>query len=80
VGAVIESASVVPDTIEVHDSSAYLWGSYFERLSVPGQPRSEQHGRVVMHWLRQPDGKWRINRCFRIPLSTVVPAVAGGPK
>src|SRR5262245_16279542 len=38
-GAVVESASVNLEPIEVYDSTAYAWGSYFERLSFPGQPR-----------------------------------------
>ena len=71
-GVAVESASVALDTVEVHDSSAYVWGSYFERLSFPGQPRSEQRGRFVMHWVRAPDA-WRILRYYRIPVSTVVP-------
>lgn len=67
-GATVESVTAVPDTIEVYGSSAYLWGHYFERLTFPGQPRSEQHGRFVIHWLRQPDGKWLIHRYYRVPL------------
>jgi uncharacterized protein (TIGR02246 family) len=73
-GVVVESASVTPDTIEMHgDSTAYVWGSYFERLAFPGQPRSEQVGRLVMHWRREADGAWRIQRYYRIPVSTIVP-------
>ena len=71
-GVVVESASVALDTVEVHDSSAYVWGTYFERLHFPGQPRSEQRGRFVMHWVRASDA-WRIQRYYRIPLTTVVP-------
>jgi ketosteroid isomerase-like protein len=69
-GAVVESASVTPDTIEVHGPSAYLWGSYYERLSFPGQPRSEQRGRLVMHWVRDSTGQWLINRYLRVPVTT----------
>ena len=52
-GARVDSATAVPDTIEVWNGKALLWGSYFERLSFPGQPVSEQHGRFVTEWVRQ---------------------------
>lgn len=71
-GVRVESASVALDTIELHDSTAYVWGNYFERLSFPGQPRSEQRGRFVMQWLRVSD-VWQLLRYYRIPLTTIVP-------
>jgi uncharacterized protein (TIGR02246 family) len=71
-GVIVESASVAVDTVELLDSSAYVWGSYFERLHFPGQPRSEQRGRFVMQWVRA-SGEWRILRYYRIPVTTVVP-------
>src|SRR5688572_5533690 len=55
-GVQVHTATATPDTIEVFDSTAFLWGSYFERLSFPGQPTSEQHGKFVIQWVRQPDG------------------------
>lgn len=72
-GVVVESASVVLDTIDTHGATAYVWGEYFERLAFPGQPRSEQRGRFVMHWVQEA-GAWKIRRYYRIPLTTVVPA------
>lgn len=73
-GAVVESVTAVPDTIEVYGTTAYLWGHYFERLSFPGQPRSEQQGRFVIQWLQQGDSAWQIHRYYRIPIQTFVPA------
>ena len=67
-GVRVDSATATPDTIEVFGGTAYLWGSYFERLSFPGQPQSEQHGKFVMEWVRQPDGAWLIQRLFRVPV------------
>jgi hypothetical protein len=69
-GATVESVTAVPDTIEVYGTTAYLWGSYFERLTFPGQPRSEQQGRFVIEWLQQPDSSWQIHRYFRVPVSS----------
>ena len=67
-GVRVDSATAVPDTIEVVGNSAFLWGSYFERLAFPGQPMSEQYGRFVIQWLRQPDAAWLIHRYYRVPL------------
>jgi uncharacterized protein (TIGR02246 family) len=76
-GVQVESATAVPDTIEVFGATAYLWGAYYERLTFPGQPRSEQHGRFVIEWLRQPDGRWLIHRYFRVPVPS--PVLGGTP-
>jgi len=73
-GVRVDSATATPDTIEVFGGTAYLWGSYFEKLAFPGQPESEQHGRFVMEWVRQPDGAWLIHRLFRVP----APSPPGG--
>lgn len=73
-GVQVESATAVPDTIELFGNTAYLWGSYYERLVFPGQPRSEQHGRFVIEWVRQDGGPWLIQRYFRVP----VPAPPSG--
>lgn len=55
-GVVVEVATATPDTIEVFGRTALYWGTYFERLVFPGQPRSEQHGKFVAQWVRQPAG------------------------
>ena len=47
--------------------------SNYEHLAFPGQPESEQHGRLVMQWVRQPDGSWQIERYFRVPLPAPQP-------
>jgi len=70
-GVRVDSAIVLPDTIEVFGGTAFVWGSYFERLAFPGQPASEQRGRFVMEWVRQPNGEWLIHRYFRVPISTL---------
>lgn len=67
-GVIVDSAMARADTIEVHERTAYIWGSYFERLRFPGQPESAQHGRFVMQWLKEPDNMWRIHRYYRVPL------------
>ena len=67
-GVRVDVATATPDTIEVFGETALLWGSYFERLAFPGQPLSEQHGKFVIEWRRQPDGAWLIHRYYRVPL------------
>jgi hypothetical protein len=69
-GVRVDSAVATPDTIEVFDGTALYWGSYFEKLAFPGQPVSEQHGKFVIEWVRQPSGAWLIQRHFRVPLPT----------
>ena len=67
-GVRVDVATATADTIEVFGGTAFLWGSYFERLAFPGQPLSEQHGKFVTQWVRQRDGSWLIQRFFRIPI------------
>lgn len=64
----LETATATPDVIEVFGDTAYLWGSYFERLAFPGQPGSEQHGKFVIEWMRGREGAWLIQRCLRVPV------------
>lgn len=71
-GVKVDSATTTPDTIEVFGGTAFFWGSYFERLSFPGQPVSEQHGKFVIEWVRQADGQWFIQRNFRVPVTTQI--------
>ena len=75
-GVQVHTATATPDTIDVFGDRGYLWGSYFEHLSFPGQPTSEQHGRFVTEWARQPDGTWLIARMYRIPLPPASPSPA----
>ena len=77
-GVQVHTATATPDTIDVFGDRAYLWGSYYEHLSFPGQPTSEQHGKFVTEWSRQPDGQWLIARFYRIPLPAVMPGPGGG--
>ncbi len=72
-GVRVDIATATPDTIEVFGETALLWGSYFERLAFPGQALSEQHGRFVIEWRRQPDGSWLIDRYYRVPLPAAPP-------
>lgn len=77
-GVRVDVATATPDTIEVFGGTAFLWGSYFERLAFPGQPVSEQHGKFVIEWVRQADGRWLIERFFRVPVPS--PPAAGGAR
>ncbi len=67
-GVRVDSAIAIADTIDIFGATAMLWGTYFERLSFPGQPTSEQDGKFVMEWHQQPDGAWLIHRYYRVPL------------
>lgn len=67
-GLRVDSASVVPDTIQVLEGSAIYWGAYFERATFPGQPESSQHGMLVADWIQQDDGTWLMQRLLRVPV------------
>ena len=73
-GVRVEVATATPDTIEVHGTTAFYWGSYFERLAFPGQPLSEQSGKFVIEWVRSGGDKWLIHRFFRVPIHSNTPA------
>lgn len=72
-GVVVDSASVKAETIEIFGGTALLWGTFHEKLSFPGQPTSEQDGKFVTEWKRQPDGAWLIERFYRIPIPPPMP-------
>lgn len=70
-GVRVDVATATPERIEVFGDTALVWGTFFERLAFPGQPLSEQHGQFVVEWIRQPNGKWLIERLYRIPVVTL---------
>jgi ketosteroid isomerase-like protein len=78
-GVEVDSAIARADTVELHGRTAYVWGSYFERLRFPGQPESAQHGRFVMEWVRGEDAVWRILRYYRVPLPANWPPAPTAP-
>ncbi len=70
-GVRVDVATATPERIEVFGDTALVWGSFFERLAFPGQQLSEQQGQFVVEWVRQLDGKWLIERLYRIPVVTL---------
>ncbi|MCE9593874.1 MAG: nuclear transport factor 2 family protein [Planctomycetes bacterium] len=68
-GVKVVEATTTIDTVELFGDTAFLWGSYFERLEFPGQPPSAQHGRFVAEWKRVGSSAWRLHRLFRVPVS-----------
>lgn len=75
-GARVDLATAVADTIEIHGAMALYWGHYHEKLEFPGQPPSDQEGKFVAQWVRAGDGRWLIERMYRIPLPTPPPPTA----
>ena len=71
-GTRVFAATASADTVDVFGERAYVWGSYFEHLSFPGQPESQQHGRFVSEWRRE-GGAWRIAKMYRVPLPAPPP-------
>ena len=59
----IESSAMTSERVEVWKDDALQWGSYSQRVELPGKPVTEFHGRFVAQWSRQHDGRWLI-RCL----------------
>jgi uncharacterized protein (TIGR02246 family) len=58
----IESSSMTSERVQVWKDDALQWGSYAQRVELPGQPVMELHGRFVAQWTRH-DGRWLL-RCL----------------
>ena len=66
----VAARAVIADSIAAFYTET---ATYFERLAFPGPPISEQHGKFVAEWIRQPNGGWLLQRLFRIPIPTPGP-------
>jgi uncharacterized protein (TIGR02246 family) len=63
----IESASMTPDVTEVYGDQAFQWGTYAQRVVVPGKPAADYSGRFVAQWSHGTDGRWLIRRLLTQP-------------
>jgi uncharacterized protein (TIGR02246 family) len=63
----IEWASMTSGTIEVWGDAAVQWGSYAQRVTLPGKPAEEHRGRYVAQWSKQANGRWLIRRLMMQP-------------
>ncbi len=63
----IESSEMKPEVTEVSGDGAYQWGTYAQRVVLPGKPAAEFRGRFVAQWSRQADGRWLIRRLLTQP-------------
>jgi uncharacterized protein (TIGR02246 family) len=63
----IEWASMTSGSIDVWGDAAVQWGSYAQRVTLPGKPAEEHRGRYVAQWSRQASGKWLIRRLMMQP-------------
>jgi uncharacterized protein (TIGR02246 family) len=63
----VDSARLHSDAISVLGDEAVQWGTYAQTATVPGRGVVHVQGRFVAHWLRQPDGSWRLRRMLTQP-------------
>lgn len=63
----IESASMVAEHTDVWGDVALQWGSYAQRVALPGKPVTEYRGRFVAQWSDQGKGRWLIRRLLTQP-------------
>lgn len=68
--ATVQSAESTPEWFELHGTTAYLWGTYRQRVVVGTQPAAEYTGRYVGEWRRESDGQWRIARMMVQPFAS----------
>ena len=62
----IESSSMTSERVQVWKGDALQWGSYSQRVELPGKPVIELRGRFVAQWTRH-DGRWLIRRLLTQP-------------
>jgi ketosteroid isomerase-like protein len=67
--AVVDTATSTTLAIEVHGTTAYLWGEYYQHTRIPPGRFAPYHGRFVSEWHREGDGQWRIARMMMQPAS-----------
>ena len=58
---------MTPNVTEVYGDQAFQWGTYAQRVVVPGQPAADYSGRFVAQWSRRGDGRWLIRRLLTQP-------------
>jgi uncharacterized protein (TIGR02246 family) len=58
----IESATMASESIEAWGADAIQWGSYAQRVVVPGQPAADFSGRFVAQWTKASKGRWLLRR------------------
>lgn len=63
----IEWASMTSGSIDVWGDAAVQWGSYAQRVTLPGKPAEEHRGRYVAQWSKQASGRWLIRRLMMQP-------------
>ena len=75
-GVKIDSAVIDVDTVEVYDSTAYLWGTFRESYTMPGQPMTNESGRFIVRYVQEATGAWMIQRFMVQPAPAPAPAPA----
>jgi ketosteroid isomerase-like protein len=59
IAAGLKDLSLETTEIDVHGDMAYGIGRYHMTVEPPGGPRTEQAGKYLVVYKRQPDGAWR---------------------
>ena len=64
----VEEVDMLPGAIESGANEAMQWGTYTQRVVLPGrtQPLAVA-GRYVADWRKQPDGRWLLRRMLTQP-------------
>jgi uncharacterized protein (TIGR02246 family) len=62
----VESASMTTDALQTWGADAMQWGTYTQRVQVPGKA-TELRGRFVAQWSRQSNARWLLRRLLVQP-------------
>ena len=63
----VESAVMLAESTQLLGRDAVQWGTFEQRVSVPGRAASVARGRFVAQWTKQRDGRWLLRRLLTQP-------------
>lgn len=63
----VEDDRMTSDSIRVVGDRAAQFGSYWQRVRIPGGQTVEVSGRYQFDWVRSPEGVWQLQRIATVP-------------
>ncbi len=64
----MQAMSMTSEHTDVWGNDALQWGTYAQTVVLPDKKEPQEfHGRFVVQWAKQPDGRWLIKRLLTQP-------------
>lgn len=60
----IRTMTLTPVEVTVSGTQAWELSTFTQVVERPGHPPAEDRGRVMLIWVREPDGHWRIRHAL----------------